>query len=164
MYGVLSSAATDIISGSAKPALTSLIICAPAAIAALAVLARIVSMLIGTPNPASSLITGITRAISSASLTRSAPGRVDSPPISIMSTPSEIISCARLTADANELCFPPSAKESGVTFKIPMIFMDLPMRYETYRFGASSGIKQCATDCARRCTGLGLLDSAHGHA
>ena len=111
------------INGSANPPLTSLMIEAPALMAASAVLARIVSILILTPCFASSVITGIVRASSSASLTRSAPGLVDSPPISIMSTPSSIISNPRARAASNSLCFPPSAKESGVTFKMPMINM-----------------------------------------
>ena len=70
-------------------------------------------------------MTGIVRVISSASLTRSAPGLVDSPPMSMMSTPSAIISKPRATAASNSLCLPPSAKESGVTFKMPMINMSI---------------------------------------
>jgi hypothetical protein len=38
----------------------------------------------------------------------------------MMSTPSEIISFARFIAAGSELCIPPSAKELGVTFKIPI--------------------------------------------
>ena len=82
-------------------------------------------MLIFTPCLASSAITGIVRSISSVSLTRSAPGLVDSPPISMMSTPSAIISKPRATAASNSLCLPPSANESGVTFKMPMINMSI---------------------------------------
>ena len=66
---------------------------------------------------------GITRASSSSSDTRSTPGLVDSPPISMMSTPSANISCPRFTAASKSLWRPPSAKESGVTFKIPMTIM-----------------------------------------
>ena len=82
--------------------------------------ARVVSTLIVTPSSASSVITGITRSRSVSSLTRSAPGRVDSPPTSITSTPSAIISFARFIADSKSKCRPPSAKESGVTFNIPI--------------------------------------------
>ena len=71
---------------------------APAATASSAVSAHIVSILIGIPVCDNFSITGITRFCSSAAETRSAPGRVDSPPISMMSTPSEIISKPRETA------------------------------------------------------------------
>ena len=123
MYGTFNAAAVCSIKGSANPPLTSLIIDAPAFIAALAVLARIVSILIFTPCFANSVITGIVLAISSASLTRSAPGLVDSPPISMMSTSSAIISNPRATAASKSLCLPPSANESGVTFKMPITNM-----------------------------------------
>ena len=127
MYGTCNRAAVCNISESAKPPLTSLMIDAPALIAASAVLARIVSILILTPCLASSVITGIVLAISSASLTRSAPGRVDSPPISMMSTPSAIISKPRETAASRSLCLPPSANESGVTFKMPITNINYPL-------------------------------------
>ena len=71
---------------------------APAVIASSAVCARMLSILIGIPVCDSFSITGITRDCSSSADTRAAPGRVDSPPISIMSTPSEIISNPRATA------------------------------------------------------------------
>ena len=48
---------------------------------------------------------------------------VDSPPISMMSTPSAIISRPRATPASKELWRPPSANESGVRFKIPMTNM-----------------------------------------
>ena len=123
MYGTCNRAAVCNICESANPPLTSLIIDAPALIAASAVLARIVSILIVTPYLANSAITGIVLFNSSSSLTRSAPGRVDSPPMSMMSTPSAIISKPRLTAVSNSLCLPPSANESGVTFKMPITNM-----------------------------------------
>ena len=108
--------------GSAKPPLTSLIIVAPTFRAALATFALVVSILtvVFGKDLAIASITGIVRTNSSASVTRSAPGRVDSPPTSMMSTPSEIISFTRFIAAGRELCIPPSAKESGVTFKIPI--------------------------------------------
>ena len=108
------------ISGSAAPPLTSLMMAAPASTANRAVAARIVSMLISGPFPTSALTTGITRRCSSSAETRSAPGRVDSPPISMISTPSSIISKPRWTACSKVKCFPPSAKESGVTLTMPI--------------------------------------------
>ena len=83
------SATTASIRGSARPADTSLTTDAPAAIAAAATAAFVVSMLTGTPElVASAATTGNTRARSSASVTGSAPGRVDSPPTSSTSAPS----------------------------------------------------------------------------
>ena len=111
---------TFAISESARPPLTSLTYVAPALIAAEAVLARIVSMLAGTPISRSSVMMGITRLISSSGVTRSAPGRVDSPPTSMMSTPSATISFARESAFSKVSYRPPSAKESGVTLRIPI--------------------------------------------
>ena len=49
------------------------------------------------------------------------PGPVDSPPMSIRSAPSFAICFALFTAFLIELNCPPSLKESGVTFRIPMI-------------------------------------------
>ncbi len=49
------------------------------------------------------MITGITLSISSSVSTGAAPGRVDSPPISIQSAPSSTISMALETADSMEL-------------------------------------------------------------
>ena len=66
-------------------------------------------------------ITGIVRANSSSIDTGSAPGRVDSPPISIISAPSSIIFVAWLAACSGVSNFPPSLKESGVTLRIPII-------------------------------------------
>ena len=123
MYGTPNFLTAANIAGSDKPPLTSLMIAAPACTAFSAVSARIVSMLIFTPCFESSAITGITRACSSSALTRSAPGLVDSPPISMMSTPSAIISRPRATPASKELWRPPSANESGVRFKIPMTNM-----------------------------------------
>ncbi|CAB4710326.1 unannotated protein [freshwater metagenome] len=88
--------------------------------AAFAVDACLVSMLMIAPLSRNFSITGKTRDCSSSAETRAAPGRVDSPPISMMSTPSEIICNARLTANSVLLKRPPSAKESGVTLRIPM--------------------------------------------
>ncbi len=65
-------------------------------------------------------ITGNTRSNSSASETRSAPGRVDSPPISITSAPASIIISAWRSAASRSKNKPPSENESGVTLRIPM--------------------------------------------
>ena len=51
-----------------------------------------------------------------------APGLVDSPPISIISAPSFIISAAYFILLSKSLNFPPSEKLSGVTLSIPIIF------------------------------------------
>ena len=105
---------------SANPPLTSFTYFTPALIAFAATPLRIVSIETGTPSFTTSSKTGITRANSSSSLTRSAPGLVDSPPISIMSTPSSSILLARDIAASVVKWRPPSANESGVTFKIPI--------------------------------------------
>ena len=104
---------------SAKPPLTSFTYVAPAAIAAFATSDLVVSTLITAPSLTNSVITGMTRFNSSSSLTRSAPGLVDSPPTSIMSAPSAINLRPCVMAAAGSRNFPPSAKESGVTFNMP---------------------------------------------
>ncbi len=80
-------ATTSRIAGSASPPETSLTIRAPAASAARATSARMVSTET-TASRASASITGTTRASSSVTSGRVAPGRVDSPPTSRMSAPS----------------------------------------------------------------------------
>ena len=67
------------------------------------------------------LITGITRESWVSSSIGSEPGRVDSPPISIISAPSLNMTCARFNADDKLSYLPPSEKLSGVTFSIPII-------------------------------------------
>ena len=49
------------------------------------------------------------------------PGRVDSAPMSIISAPSLIISLTPAIAASTSKKSPPSEKESGVKFKIPII-------------------------------------------
>ncbi len=49
-----------------------------------------------------------------------APGRVDSPPRSMMSAPSAIMLRARAMASSGLKYWPPSEKESGVTLTMPM--------------------------------------------
>jgi len=85
--------------GSKRRALMSFMIAAPWAIAACATADFVVS----TEIIASLLrdicsTTGMTRANSSSTLTERAPGRLDSPPMSMMSAPSSIIFSARSTA------------------------------------------------------------------
>ena len=115
------AAQTPAISGSASSPLTSLTMSAPATSAASATAALHVSMEISPSHSArNAAITGTVRAVSSAAATGSAPGRVDSPPMSISSAPSAIIWRAWRSALAMSKCVPPSENESGVTFKIPI--------------------------------------------
>ena len=103
---------------------------APAFIASLMTTAELVSTEIQTSKLFRiASISGITRANSSSTDTSTAPGRVDSPPISIIRAPSSMRVLTRpstlstsitkwLTfADANS---EPSEKESGVALIIPM--------------------------------------------
>ncbi len=69
----------------------SLIIDAPAAIAARITAGLRVSTATAMPSLASAVTSGITRASSSVSLTGAAPGRDDSPPMSTRSAPSSFI-------------------------------------------------------------------------
>src|SRR6185369_7077644 len=82
---------------------------------------------IGNSPPNFSLIaftTGNTLCNSSCAETGSDPGRVDSPPTSIISAPSFIISWTRIKTASILLKYkPPSEKESGVIFKIPITFV-----------------------------------------
>lgn len=73
-----------------------------------------------TPSAARPRTTGMTRLSSSASSTRVAPGRVDSPPTSTRSAPCATRSRPCLTAVVVSNQRPPSEKESGVTFTTPM--------------------------------------------
>ena len=92
--GTLYCAARDRLFGSPVSAVISLIIDAPAESAASITLGFDVSMLIGTPNPLIPSITAATLSISSDVFIDLEPGLVDSPPISIISTPSAIKECA----------------------------------------------------------------------
>jgi hypothetical protein len=74
---------------------------APAAIAARITSGLLVSIEIGTVTLATSCsITGMTRASSSSTSTSAAPGRVDSPPTSMIAAPSPAIATPRCTAAA----------------------------------------------------------------
>src|SRR5580704_2152345 len=73
------------------------------------------------------LITGNTRRNSSSALTAAlAPGRVDSPPMSMMSAPSLSNPMACSVAFSESRYTPPSENESGVTLTMPMIRVRLP--------------------------------------
>src|SRR5690606_27024653 len=66
---------------------------------------------------------GTTRSTSSCTLTRAAPGRVDSPPTSISVAPAASICSTRCSAASMRLYRPPSEKESGVMLRIPMTWV-----------------------------------------
>jgi hypothetical protein len=98
----------------------SLIMRAPAAIAARITAALRVSIETSTPALASASITGAVRLISSSAEIASAPGRVDSPPTSTMSAPSARSCKPCATAAAGSKNCPPSEKLSGVTLTTPI--------------------------------------------
>ncbi|KAL7359374.1 hypothetical protein ACKS0A_09884 [Histoplasma ohiense] len=110
--------------GSREPPDTSLMISAPALTAASATAARYVSMLMATLLASGreriSLIAGRTRESSTSSVTGSQSGRVLSPPTSIIVAPSRMNVRMVSVKDARSVgeCFPPSEKESGVTFRV----------------------------------------------
>ena len=125
--------------GSYPKPLMSFTIEAPAASASPATAALYVSMEMGAANrPLSRAMTGSTLASSSASATGSAPGLVDSPPMSMMSAPSASIRSARSAARSG-LVTPP-AKESGVTLRMPI----------TSVRGPSSRLSPCASGTVKR--------------
>ena len=66
------------------------------------------------------MITGITRPSSSAVDTGVAPGRVDSPPISMIAAPAARSASALALACSGVVYRPPSEKESGVTLIMPI--------------------------------------------
>jgi len=115
------SAHTSANSGSCRNPLTSFTMSAPAHNAARATAAFDVSMdMSPSHSPRNAATTGCVRAISCSTATGSAPGRVDSPPMSISSAPSAMRWRACASAAANSTCRPPSENESGVTFNIPI--------------------------------------------
>ena len=99
----------------------------PAAAAARATEARIVSTEVRMPSSLSVLMTGTTRRFSTSASTRTAPGRVDSPPTSIMSAPCATSSRAWLMAASTSNHLPPSEKESSVTLTMPITSVRLAM-------------------------------------
>jgi hypothetical protein len=70
--------------------------------------------------PAKRSNTGMTRRNSSDSLTGTARGRVDSPPISMISAPSSMSWNVWSSAAEGSRNCPPSENESGVTLTMPM--------------------------------------------
>jgi hypothetical protein len=79
-----------------------------------------IEIIVSSPAARSAEITGTVRRISSATATSAAPGRVLSPPMSMMSAVSAIaLACA--SAAPRSANNPPSEKLSGVTFRMPMI-------------------------------------------
>ncbi len=123
------AATTAAMSGSPRKPQTSLTITAPASSAADATAALRVSTLIGTRRrPASSRITGNTRAISTSTDTswRVLDGLVLSPPMSTTSAPASTIDCARATAAGMSSPTPSPEKESGVTLTMPITRVRFP--------------------------------------
>src|SRR5512135_633638 len=115
------SAASRSRAGSPPSARMSLMIAAPASRARRATSALVVSTEIGAPTRgASASTTGTTRRSSSSAETGSAPGRLDSPPMSSRSAPSSTRRRACATASSRVQARPPSEKLSGVTLTIPM--------------------------------------------
>jgi len=115
-----SSATASTAPGRCK-ARTSLTSCAPASATARITSGWLVSTDIGTSVAAATALTvGIRRRSSSSSGTGVAPGRVDSPPISISAAPSATICSACATALPGSVKSPPSENESGVTLRIPI--------------------------------------------
>ena len=114
------SATSAAIFGSPRSAVTSLTMLAPASSAAAATAAFDVSIDSRAPAPASPSSTGTTRRSSSASLTGSAPGRVDSPPMSRIAAPCATSARPWAIAASGSSHSPPSENESGVTLTTPM--------------------------------------------
>jgi hypothetical protein len=111
--------ATSTPRGSHVSADTSLISPAPAASTASITAALRVSTDTAAPEAASRSTTGTVRATSSPSQTGFDPGRVDSPPRSIMAAPAADISCPASIARSGASNRPPSEKLSGVTLTMP---------------------------------------------
>ena len=107
-------------SASSRPPDTSLMICAPCSSAADATEARVVSMDSMAPSGTNASTAPSTRDFSSSSLTRLAPGRVDSAPMSMMSAPSFIIASPCALAFAGSSHKPPSENESSVMLSTPI--------------------------------------------
>ena len=114
------STATLTISGLVKP-VTSFRIEAPSLAAMRATSGWRVSTDTMAPAAASSRMTGTTRRASSSGSTAVNPGRVDSPPTSMMSAPSSSSRKPHSMALSAVSWVPPSEKESGVTLSTPMM-------------------------------------------
>src|ERR1700736_2635425 len=123
------SAIVSAMAGSFCNPQTSLTTLAPSSVARRATLALDVSIEIGTSMRLASLPRmGSRRASSSSAATGVCPGRVDSAPTSIMSAPSaaSFSDCCMAASRLKNL--PPSEKESGVMFNMPMMTGLVPMR------------------------------------
>ena len=114
------SAATCTMAGSVKP-VTSLMIDAPRRAQSCATSAWRVSTETTAPSATRPRTTGTMRSASSLGETGRWPGRVDSPPTSMMSAPSSSIWRPRWMAASGSRFLPPSENESGVTLRIPMM-------------------------------------------
>src|SRR5688572_3107163 len=113
--------ATASIAPGAVRAATSFTIVAPAAMARRMTPGLRVSIETGIASVAARRsTTGRTRRSSSSSPTGALPGRVDSPPTSMIAAPSAAMRSAHATAESTATKRPPSEKESGVTFRTPM--------------------------------------------
>jgi hypothetical protein len=122
MTGVLNLEITSGISGSKDRLLISFTIAAPASSARVATFDLEVSIDSGTEILSARVsMTGIVRLSSSSMETGSEPGLVDSQPMSMISAPSSTIRMACSTARVLSKCMPPSEKESGVIFRMPII-------------------------------------------
>ena len=139
----LLSLTNSTILGSVKP-VTSFTIEAPTRTAALATSTCRVSIDTMAPFCASARTTGSTRRASSSALTGVKPGRVDSPPTSMMSAPSSSICRPYAMAASASKCSPPSLKLSGVTLRTPMmrgrsnLSSNLPQRHVFESFAMST--------------------------
>src|SRR5215471_4664000 len=114
-------ATTSAMAGSFCNPHTSLTMTAPSSTARAATFAFMVSTESGAASSrARRAKTGSIRASSSAAVTGVAPGRVDSPPTSTIAQPSaaSVRACAMAASAPRKR--PPSEKESGVTFTMPM--------------------------------------------
>ncbi len=119
--GTFAFAATSARRGSFRSAVTSFKISAPAASAARATADLLVSTEIGIRiSRRRPSITGRIRCSSSSTEIAADPGRVDSPPTSMMSAPAASIAMPRATAASRSRKLPPSEKLSGVTFSTPI--------------------------------------------
>ena len=114
--------ATAAIAPAARKAFTSFTMAQPASIAWRITSGFIVSTDTAMPSRTRARTTGITRASSISSGTGSAPGRVDSPPTSTRSAPSEASARPCSMARASARNRPPSENESAVTFRTPITF------------------------------------------
>ena len=108
----------------------------------------------------SSSITSSTRAFCSAAATRRAPGRVDSPPTSMMSAPSCCICNACSTARSARSKRPPSENESGVTLRIPITRVWSSLLRKRSPIRQTDAAKESAVPTYPRSSSLGAFIAA----